>query len=100
MKAEAHLQRADDIKSGIETLKNNDKNVSSVVELAYGCAQHYIAYKCEIKYGVHKDIHTGLIRFLREKDEDEIADAFSELETLGTADGMVVKVMETQFKRY
>lgn len=52
------------------------------MELVYGCALHYIAYTTEMKYGVHKDIHTGLLRFLREMDEDKIADAFSELETL------------------
>lgn len=82
MKAEGHLERANDIKSGIKSLQDSDKNVSSVVELVYGCALHYIAYTTEKKFGVHKDIHTGLLKFLRERDEDEIADAFSELETL------------------
>lgn len=40
MKAKGHLERANEIKNSIEILKDSDKNVSSVVELVYGCALH------------------------------------------------------------
>ena len=82
MKMEKHLKRAKEIKSNINSLEKNDINTSAIVELVYGCTLHYIAYASEKKFGTHQDIHTGLIRFLRERDEDEIADLFSKMETI------------------
>lgn len=82
MKMEKHLERAREIKSSINSLEMEEKNTSAIVELVYGCALHYIAFGSEKKFGTHQDIHTGLIRFLREMDEDEIADLFSKLETI------------------
>lgn len=43
---------------------------------------HYISYECEKRFGTHKDTHTGLQRFLRERNEEEIAIAFGRLETI------------------
>jgi hypothetical protein len=82
MKAESHLKRANEIKYSINSLKKNDENTSAIVELVYGCSLHYIAYTTEKKFGTHYDIHTGLIKFLRSSNEDEIADLFSNLETI------------------
>jgi len=102
MNAEGHLKRAEEIRKSIEVLKDDENHVSSIVELVYGCALHYIAYGCEKRFGVHQDLHNQLIRFLRERGEDEIALLFSELDTLrhgrwygGKGDGeTVVKVLE------
>jgi len=124
MNAEGHLKRGEEIRKSIEVLKDDENHVSSIVELVYGCALHYIAYGCEKRFGVHQDLHNQLIRFLRddigkiaagatslhnqlirflrERGEDEIALLFSELDTLrhgrwygGKGDGeTVVKVLE------
>lgn len=82
MKAESHLEKAKEIRGSINSLEKKDENTSAIVELVYGCVLHYIAFACEKKFGDHKDIHTGLIKFLRKNDEDEIADSFSNLDTI------------------
>ena len=82
MNAESHLKRANEIKKSIDLLKSEKDHTSSIVELVYGCSMHYIAYGCEMRFGAHKDIHTGLQRFLRERNEEEIAIAFGRLETI------------------
>jgi len=82
MKAEGHLKKADELRSTINSLEKDEKNTSAIVELVYGCALQYIAFASEKKFGAHLDIHTRIIRFLRERDEDEIADLFSKLETI------------------
>ena len=82
MKAESHLKRATEIRNGINSLKKIDENTSAIVELTYGCSFHFIAFATETRYGNHQDIHSGLIRFLRENDEDEIANQFARLETI------------------
>jgi hypothetical protein len=82
MKAESHLARGNEIRSSINSLEKNKENVSAIVELVYGCAFHYIAFASEKKFGTHLDIHNGLMRFLRERDEDKTADLFSDLETI------------------
>lgn len=82
MNAESHLKRANDIKRSIDLLKSKEGHTSSIVELVYGCSMHFISYGCEMRFGTHKDIHTGLQRFLRERDEEEIAIAFGRLETI------------------
>ena len=82
MKREGHLKKANEIRSSINSLEKDEKNTSAIVELTYGCTLHYIAFGSEMKFGTHQDLHNGLIRFLRERDEDEIADLFSKLETI------------------
>ena len=82
MNAESHLKRAEEVRKSIDLLKPDEEHVSSIVELIYGCSMHYLAYGCEIRFGTHKDIHTGLQRFLRERDEEEMAIAFGTLDTI------------------
>lgn len=82
MNAESHLKKAEEIRKSIDLLKSGKDHTSSIVELVYGCSMHYIAYGCEIKFGTHKDIHTGLPRFLRERDEEKMAIAFGTLDTI------------------
>lgn len=82
MNAKSHLKRANEIRYSISSLEKDEENTSAIVELVYGCSLHYIAYASEKKFGTHFDIHTGLIKFLRNNNEDEIADLFSNLETI------------------
>ncbi len=82
MNKEGHLKRAEEIYRSIMILKDDENNLSAVVELAYGCAIHYFAYGCERRYGTHSDIHAGLPRLLRKMNENEIADMFERLDTI------------------
>jgi len=82
MKMEGHLDKAKEIKSSINSLEKDEKNTSAIVELVYDCALHYIAFGSENKFRTHQDLHGGLIKFLRERDEDEIADQFAKLDTI------------------
>ena len=51
MKAEDHLKKVNEIKASIDVLKGDETHVIAVVELAYGLAQHLIAYGLDNKYG-------------------------------------------------
>jgi len=82
MNEEGHLKRAEEIYRSIMILKDDENNLSAVVELAYGCAIHYLAYGCERRYGTHSDIHASLPRLLRRMNENEIADIFERLDTI------------------
>ena len=99
MKAHDHLEKAEEIKGSIEELlKDDDKHVSSIVELAFGLMHHLIAYGLEKKYGEHRDVHYGIPALLREKDDDSIAVLFERLTSFrhgrwygGKGDGEVVR---------
>lgn len=82
MKAESHLLKAEEIEVTINFIKDDPSHVSSLVELVYGCVIHYLAYGCEKKFGRHLDTHVRLQRFLREKDESEIAAVFGTLDSI------------------
>lgn len=82
MNAESHLKKAGEIRKSIDLLKSNEEHVISIVELIYGCSMHYLAYGCEKRFGTHKDIHTGLQRFLRERDKEKMSIAFGILDTI------------------
>jgi len=82
MNAESHLKKAKEIKKSINILKSKEGDVGSIVELVYGCSMHYISYGCEKRFGTHKDIHTRLQKFLRERNEEEMAIAFGRLDTI------------------
>ncbi|MBI5681264.1 MAG: hypothetical protein HZC47_10250 [Methanobacterium sp.] len=82
MKAESHIKRAENIKKSIDLLISEEGDVGSIVELVYGCSMHYLSYGCEKRFGTHKDIHTGLQKFLRERNEEDMAIAFGELDTI------------------
>jgi hypothetical protein len=82
MNAESHLIKANEIQKSINLLKSNEGHTSAIVELVYGCSMHFISYGSEMRFGTHKNIHTGLQRFLRERDEEDTAIAFGRLETI------------------
>ncbi|MFQ6128529.1 MAG: hypothetical protein ACE5QW_06475 [Thermoplasmata archaeon] len=99
MKADDHLSKAEEIRRSIkELLKDGDRHVSSIVELAFGLMHHLIAHGLEKIYGEHRDVHYGIPALLREKDEDSIAIPFERLTSLrhgrwygGKGDGEVVR---------
>ncbi|MGB8311410.1 MAG: hypothetical protein WCE81_06060 [Halobacteriota archaeon] len=84
MNSEGHLKKAQEIYDDIMILKEHDgdAHVSSIVELAYGCAFHYLAYGCDRRAGTHVDIHAGLPRLLSSTGDDAIADLFRELDVI------------------
>ncbi len=99
MKADGHLAKAEEIRASIEELlKDGDRHVTSIVELAYGLIHHLIAYGLERKHGEHRDAHHGIPALLRGRNEDEIATLFERLDTLrhgrwygGKGDGEIVE---------
>lgn len=98
MKANDHLGKAKEIKASIELLKEDEKHVISVVELACGLAHHLIAHGLEKKFGEHRDTHHGTPSLLRKHGQNEIAALFERLDTLhhgrwygGKGNGEVLK---------
>ena len=100
MKQEKHLQRASQIEKSLNKLLPDPKgeSVAAIVELSYGIAQHLIAAGCDKKFGLHKDSHIGLCRFLRDKDARDVAKIFEDLDKRrqgrwygGQGNGNVVK---------
>ena len=83
MKDADHLKKAENLKESVRILTKQslDENVAAIVELAYGAAQHLIAYGMEKKHGTHKDTHVGMAAQLREYGEDNIAIAFERIDT-------------------
>jgi hypothetical protein len=67
MNADGHLKKAQEIYENILILREHGdetRAASSIVELAYGCAFHYLAYGCEQKFERHIDTHAGLSKLL------------------------------------
>lgn len=100
MKPEKHLQKAKQVEESLNKLLPDPegKNVAAVVELSYGIAQHLIAAECEKRFEEHKDTHVGLSNFLKQRQQDEIADLFNQLDRYragrwygGRTNGKVVK---------
>lgn len=83
MDANGHLEKARAVKGTLETVLQSSTDVErdapAIVELIYGIAFHLIAYGMELKYGQHRDTHVGLPKFLRQLNEDRIADLFDDL---------------------
>ncbi len=99
MNANGHLRRAENIYASISRLSadDGDVNTPSIIELAYGCALHYLAYGCQRRFNTHADIHAGLPKLLSDRGAGPIADAFRELDTIrqggwygGKGDGATV----------
>ncbi len=82
MKAEGHLQKAEEIYGSILILADDDVHAVAITELAFGCAFHYLAYGCERKFQRHMDTHAGLPHLLRAEGEGDVANAFGQLDTL------------------
>ena len=82
MKAEGHLQKAEEIYSSILILADDDAHAVAITELAFCCAFHYLVYGCERKFQRHIDTHASLSHLLRAEGEGDIANAFGQLDTL------------------
>jgi len=85
MNADGHLKKAQEIYENIVILREHGdeaRAASSIVELAYGCAFHYLAYGCAQKYERHIDTHVGLSKLLVTMGADTMATTFRELDTL------------------
>ena len=57
-------------------------DIRSYVELSHGMATHAIAAGALRRYAVDLNNHQGMVRWLRDHGHPDVADAFSELESL------------------
>lgn len=99
MKAEGHLQKAEEIYGSILILADDDAHAVAITELAFGCAFHYLTYGCDRKYQRHIDTHAGLPHLLRAEGEDDIANAFRQLIRFVTVGSMGEKGTGRQLLR-
>ncbi len=84
MNADGHLKKAESICGSIRRLceDDGDLNTPSIIELAYGCAIHYLAYGCQHKFNNHVDTHVGLPNLLGRHGAEPVAAAFRQLDTI------------------
>ncbi len=97
MNADAHFQKAREHEDTIGYLLNDphkERHLASLVEDAYGAAQHLIAYALQTRHGSHLDTHAGVARLLREQGYGEIADFSANLMACGWGGGTVEKEMD------
>ncbi len=101
MKPEKHLQKAQAVEKSLSKLlpDTEGENVAAVVELCYGIAQHLISAECANRFKEHKDTHVGLSNFLKQRQQDQIADLFNQLDRYragrwygGQTNGKVINV--------
>jgi len=75
--------KAEELYRSIQTLTaDNGAHVSSIVDLVFCCAIHYLAYGCDRKFQRHIDTHARLPRLLRTEGESDIANTFELIDTL------------------
>jgi len=84
MLAEGHRRAAEGIEKAIVKLQPDfDSGVARVViESAWGAAFHWIAFGCETKHQQHKNDHSRLGRFLRDRGEKSTADSWESLDLI------------------
>jgi hypothetical protein len=84
MKPDGHRARGEEIERTVRTLMNLDANVhvATIVEGAYGAAQHYIAYGMQRHVGHHVDGHVGLVRALNGAGFASMATLFGQMERM------------------
>ena len=84
MNADGHLRKAESFCASIRRLCEGDGDVHtpSIIDLAYTCAIHYLAYGCQHKFNKHLDTHVGLPRLLSAQGAEPVADAFRKLDTI------------------
>ena len=82
MKPEGHLQKAEAFERRGRKWDGTEDEVPSVVEDVFNAAVHYVAYGINIRYGQDIDGHGMQKKFLREKKEYDIWQAYQDLETV------------------
>jgi hypothetical protein len=81
MKPEGHLRKAEAFERRARKWDGTEDEVPSVVEDTFNAAVHYIAYGINIRYGQDIDGHAVQKKFLREKKEYGVWQAYQDLET-------------------
>ncbi|MDO9538108.1 MAG: hypothetical protein Q7J68_07300 [Thermoplasmata archaeon] len=82
MKPEGHLQKAEAFERRARKWDGTEDEVPSVVEDVFNAAVHYLAYGINIRYGQDIDGHGMQKKFLREKKEYGIWQAYQDLESV------------------
>lgn len=81
MKPEGHLRKAEAFERRAHKWDGTEDEVPSVVEDVFNAAVHYLAYGINIRYGQDIDGHGLQKRFLRDKKEFHVWQAFQGLES-------------------
>jgi hypothetical protein len=61
-----------------------DEHIRAYTELSFGIALHVLCLGAQRRFGVHREQHDGLVRWLRDRGAREPADLLDELERIRT----------------
>lgn len=79
MNEEGHRRAAAELQATLARLVLPD-DVRVYVETSFGAAFHLLAAGAERRHGTHPEKHDGFVRWLRERNHSEAAEALLELE--------------------
>jgi hypothetical protein len=74
------LQRIWNARLPIWAIRQLAPITGAMIELYWGAAFEWLAYGAEHKHGKHKELHEGLVRFLRDLGESAMADRWAAME--------------------
>jgi hypothetical protein len=84
MNADDHVRAADELRISMAALHPPHSNIRLYAEGAHGRAFHLLCAGADRRFGVHRDHHDGMSRWLRERGEEEMAELLIELEAIRT----------------
>jgi hypothetical protein len=61
-----------------------NSNIRLYAEAAHGRAFHLLCAGADRRFGVHRDHHDGMSRWLRDRGEEDMAELLTELEAIRT----------------
>lgn len=88
MLADAHRDAALDIEDTLARMSDPaawPRANRMLIDGYWGASFHWIAYGCQQKYAKHKEKHSGLVAFLREIGEPDVAVWWEALENIRNA---------------
>ena len=80
-----HRQAAEDIEAILPDLSGSaagPRANRALIEMYYGAAFHWIAFKCQLQYGRHKENHFKLVSYLRDLGEPAISERWRLVEEI------------------
>jgi hypothetical protein len=78
---DGHRQALKELRAGRSRLKP-DRDIRLYTEAAFGIGTHLVSLGAQRRFGVHREQHQGMARWLRDHREVEAADLLAELEQL------------------
>lgn len=83
MDAAGHRSAAEGLRRAVARLDPAD-HIRAYAELSFGLAFHLLCLGAQWRFGVHREQHDGLVRWLRERGAQDPADLLDELERIRT----------------